>query len=119
MPTIIDIDAEAAKLTMFRGLTPLTKRAERKGSGAQLPRYRDGLLIGSTNQCGQIKEDQRLFSCRGQCRMSPFTDVVLRGALVLLFAFAHVIVPSTADCKNASSSIISISGLAVNFFTSR
>jgi quercetin dioxygenase-like cupin family protein len=45
MPTIIDIDAEAAKLTMFRGLTPLTKRAERKGSSAQLPRYRDGLLL--------------------------------------------------------------------------
>ncbi len=45
MPTIIDIDAEAAKLTMFRGLTPLTKRAERKGSSAQLPPYRDGLLL--------------------------------------------------------------------------
>ena len=45
MPTIIDIDAEAAKLTMFRGLTPLTKRAERKGSAAQLPPYRDGLLL--------------------------------------------------------------------------
>jgi quercetin dioxygenase-like cupin family protein len=45
MPTIIDVNAEAAKLTMFRGLTPFTKRAERKGSGAQLPRYRDGLLL--------------------------------------------------------------------------
>jgi quercetin dioxygenase-like cupin family protein len=45
MPTIIDVTAEAAKLTMFRGLTPLTKRAERKGSSAQLPRYRDSLLL--------------------------------------------------------------------------
>ena len=45
MPTIIDLDAEAAKLTMFRGLTPQTTRAERKGSAAQLPRYRDGLLL--------------------------------------------------------------------------
>jgi mannose-6-phosphate isomerase-like protein (cupin superfamily) len=45
MPTIIDINAEAAKLTMFRGLTPHTKRAERKGTSAQLPRYRDGLLL--------------------------------------------------------------------------
>src|SRR5260221_5745395 len=44
-PTIIDLDAEAAKLTMFRGLTPQTTRAERKGSAAQLPRYRDGLLL--------------------------------------------------------------------------
>jgi quercetin dioxygenase-like cupin family protein len=45
MPSIVDLTAEAAKLTMFRGLTPLTKRAERKGSAAQLPRYRDGLLL--------------------------------------------------------------------------
>ena len=30
---------------MFRGLTPQTTRAERKGSAAQLPRYRDGLLL--------------------------------------------------------------------------
>ena len=45
MATIIDVNAEAAKLTMFRGLTPQTKRAERKGSAAQLPPYRDGLLL--------------------------------------------------------------------------
>lgn len=44
-PSIIDLNAEAAKLTMFRGLTPQTKRAERKGSAAQLPPYRDGLLL--------------------------------------------------------------------------
>src|SRR5262249_13162391 len=45
MPTIIDLDAEAAKLTMFRGQTPRTTRAERKGTAAQLGRYRDGLLL--------------------------------------------------------------------------
>jgi quercetin dioxygenase-like cupin family protein len=45
MPTIIDLNAEAAKLTMFRGLTPRTTRAERRGSGTQLARYRDGLLL--------------------------------------------------------------------------
>jgi mannose-6-phosphate isomerase-like protein (cupin superfamily) len=45
MPIIIDINAEAAKLAMFRGLTPLTRRTERKGSAAQLPSYRDGLLL--------------------------------------------------------------------------
>ena len=44
-PRIIDLNAEAAKLTMFRGLTPQTTRAERKGSAAQLPAYRDGLLL--------------------------------------------------------------------------
>jgi mannose-6-phosphate isomerase-like protein (cupin superfamily) len=45
MPIIIDLNAEAAKLTMFRGETAQTTRAERKGSTAQLPRYRDGLLL--------------------------------------------------------------------------
>ena len=45
MPTIIDLDAEAATLTMFRRQTPQTTRAERKGSTTQLARYRDGLLL--------------------------------------------------------------------------
>ena len=45
MPAIVDLNAEAAKITMFRGLTPLTKRSERTGTTAQLPRYRDGLLL--------------------------------------------------------------------------
>jgi quercetin dioxygenase-like cupin family protein len=45
MPAIVDLNAEAAKLKMFRGLTPLTKRAERTGTTAQMPRYRDGLLL--------------------------------------------------------------------------
>ncbi len=45
MPTIIDLNTEAAKLTMFRGQTPQTTRAERKGSTTQLARYRDGLLL--------------------------------------------------------------------------
>ena len=45
MPSIIDLNAEAAKLTMFRGQTPRTTRAERKGSTTQLARYRDGLLL--------------------------------------------------------------------------
>ena len=45
MPSIIDVGAEAAKLTMFRGQTPRTTRAQRKGSTTQLARYRDGLLL--------------------------------------------------------------------------
>ena len=45
MPAIIDLDAEAAKLTMFRGRTPQTTFAERKGSAARLASYRDGMLL--------------------------------------------------------------------------
>ena len=44
-PGIIDLNAELAKLTMFRGLTPQTTFAERRGSGAQLAPYRDGILF--------------------------------------------------------------------------
>ena len=45
MQTIIDVNAEAAKLTIFRGRTPRTTFAERKGSATRLGRYRDGLLL--------------------------------------------------------------------------
>jgi quercetin dioxygenase-like cupin family protein len=45
MPVIIDLTAEAAKLTVFHGLTPETKPAERKGSMARLASYRDGMLL--------------------------------------------------------------------------
>jgi mannose-6-phosphate isomerase-like protein (cupin superfamily) len=44
-PTIIDLDAETAKLTMFYGRTPQTTFAERRGSAVQLGRYRDGILL--------------------------------------------------------------------------
>src|SRR5277367_3953107 len=43
-PSIIDLDAELAKLTMFRR-TPQSTREETKGSVAQLASYRDGLLL--------------------------------------------------------------------------
>jgi quercetin dioxygenase-like cupin family protein len=45
VPTIIDLNSELAKLTMFRGLTPQTPRAARKGSTTRLASYRDGLLL--------------------------------------------------------------------------
>jgi mannose-6-phosphate isomerase-like protein (cupin superfamily) len=44
-PTIIDLNAELAKLTMFRGRTPQTTFRERRGSAAQLALYRDGFLL--------------------------------------------------------------------------
>ena len=44
-PSIIDLNAELAKLTMFRGRTPQSTMADRKGSAAQLASYRDGALL--------------------------------------------------------------------------
>lgn len=43
-PTIIDLNAEVAKLSMFRR-SPQSTQADRKGSVAQLATYRDGLLL--------------------------------------------------------------------------
>ncbi len=43
-PSIIDLDAELAKLTMFRGRTPQSTMADRQGSAARLAPYRDGAL---------------------------------------------------------------------------
>jgi quercetin dioxygenase-like cupin family protein len=45
MPAIVDVNAEAAKLTTFRGRTPQTTFAEREGTAAQLGPYRDGFLL--------------------------------------------------------------------------
>jgi mannose-6-phosphate isomerase-like protein (cupin superfamily) len=44
-PGIIDLNAELAKLTMFRGLTPTTTRTARRGSATLLGPYRDGILF--------------------------------------------------------------------------
>jgi mannose-6-phosphate isomerase-like protein (cupin superfamily) len=44
MPSIIDLNAEVAKLTMFRR-SPHSTAADRKGSVAGLAPYRDGLLL--------------------------------------------------------------------------
>jgi quercetin dioxygenase-like cupin family protein len=46
-PSIIDLNAELAKLTMFRGRTPQSTMADRKGSGARLASYRDGVLFAT------------------------------------------------------------------------
>ena len=48
-PSIIDLDAELAKLTMFRELTPTTTREERRGSATLLAPYRDGILFAGKN----------------------------------------------------------------------
>src|SRR5712672_3163353 len=43
-PSVIDLDAELATLTIFRR-TPHSTREETKGSVARLASYRDGLLL--------------------------------------------------------------------------
>jgi mannose-6-phosphate isomerase-like protein (cupin superfamily) len=43
-PSIIDLNAELAKLTMFLGRTPRSTMADRKGSSARLAACRDGTL---------------------------------------------------------------------------
>src|SRR6201997_382690 len=48
-PSVIDLNAELAKLTMFRGLTPRTTREERRGSATLLGPYRDGILFAGKN----------------------------------------------------------------------
>lgn len=47
MPSIVDFDAELAKLTMYRGRTPGSTIADRQGSTARLATYRDGALLAS------------------------------------------------------------------------
>jgi quercetin dioxygenase-like cupin family protein len=69
MPIIIDVNAEAAKLRMFRGRTPQTTFAERKGSAVQLGTYRDGmLLLGKSAGTGHWEthpEDELLYVLDG------------------------------------------------------
>ena len=45
VPSIVDLNAELAKLTMFRRF-PQATAADRKGSVALLAPYRDGLTFG-------------------------------------------------------------------------
>jgi hypothetical protein len=42
IPSIVDLNAELAKLTIFRGRTPQSTMADRKASAARLASYRDG-----------------------------------------------------------------------------
>ena len=47
MITLLDLNAEFAKLTTLHGRTPETTRAEREGSSARLTPYRDGAIFAS------------------------------------------------------------------------
>ncbi|HUI35436.1 MAG TPA: cupin domain-containing protein [Stellaceae bacterium] len=46
-PSIINLNAELAKLTMFRGRTPRSTMADRQGSAARVATYRDGALTAT------------------------------------------------------------------------
>ena len=47
MITLLDLNAEFAKLNMLHGRTPTTTEAEREGSSAWLAPYRDGTIFAS------------------------------------------------------------------------
>jgi mannose-6-phosphate isomerase-like protein (cupin superfamily) len=47
VPSIVDFEAELAKLTLFRGRTPASTISDRKASTARLATYRDGALLVS------------------------------------------------------------------------
>ena len=91
-PSIIDLTAELAKLTMFRGLTPQTKRAERRGSGTQLGPYRDGILIAGksagTSHWETHPEDELVHVLDGTktleiiCDDGPPKSFVLRAGMI-------------------------------------
>src|SRR6266478_6238998 len=91
-PSIIDLTAELAKLSMFRGLTPQTKRAERRGSGTQLGPYRDGILIAGksagTSHWETHPEDELVHVLEGRktleivCDDGPPKSFVLRAGMM-------------------------------------
>ena len=91
-PSIIDLNAELAKLTMFRGLTPQTTRAERRGSGTQLGPYRDGILIAGksagTSHWETHPEDELVHVLDGTktleivCDDGPPKSFVLRAGMI-------------------------------------
>ena len=86
-PTIIDLTAELAKLTMFRGLTPQTKRAERRGSATQLGPYRNSILItgknAGTSHWETHPEDELVHLLDGT---KPWTLSATMGPSLLCFA---------------------------------
>ena len=93
MPTIIDLNAEAAKLTMFRGLTPQTKRGERKDSAASLPPYRDGLMLlgksAGTSHWETHPEDELVHVLEGTATLDVVQQdgprsFVLRGGMIAI-----------------------------------
>ena len=93
-PTIVDLTAELAKLTMFRGLTPWTTRAERQGSATLLGPYRDGILFAGksagTSHWEDHAEDELVHVLDGTktldivCDDGPPKSFVLRAGMIAI-----------------------------------
>lgn len=93
-PSVIDLNAELTKLTMFRGLTPQTTRAERRGSGTQLGPYRDGILFAGkfagTSHWETHPEDELVHVVDGTktleivCDDGPPKSFVLRAGMIVV-----------------------------------
>ncbi len=92
LPSIIDLDAEVAKLTMFRR-NPHSTAADRKGSVAQLAHYRDGLLLaikasGKDHWERHLAGDELVHILDGSatleivCDDGPPKSIVLRAGMV-------------------------------------
>jgi quercetin dioxygenase-like cupin family protein len=68
-PRIIDLNAESAKHTLFRGRTPTTSLTDHKGTVTQLGQYRDGILLLSksagTGHWETHPEDELLYVLDG------------------------------------------------------
>jgi mannose-6-phosphate isomerase-like protein (cupin superfamily) len=93
-PTIIDLTAELAKLTMFRGLTPQTTFAERRSSGMVLGPYRDGILFAGkfagTTHWETHPEDELVYVLDGAktldivCDDGPTKSFLLRAGMIAI-----------------------------------
>jgi len=93
-PTIVHLNAELAKLTMFRGLIPQTTRGERQGSAALLGPYRDGILFAGksagTGHWEDHAEDELVHVLDGTkildivCDDGPPRSFVVRAGMIVI-----------------------------------
>ena len=72
MLSVVDLNAELAKLTMFRDRTPQSTMADRKGSGARVADYRDGGLFvtkfaGKGHWEAHLSGDELIYLVDGAC----------------------------------------------------
>src|SRR5271156_2507932 len=93
---VIDLNAEAAKLTMLRGRTPQTTFAERRNSGSavHLGRYRNGMLLlaksAGKSHWETHPEDELLYILDGEMSLDilekdgPRSYVVGAGMIVIV-----------------------------------
>jgi mannose-6-phosphate isomerase-like protein (cupin superfamily) len=91
---IADLNAELAKLTMFRGLTPQTTFAERQGSGTVMGPYREGILfaakIAGTTHWEDHPEDELVHVVDGAktldivCDGGPPKSFTLRAGMMVI-----------------------------------